>query len=79
MPSSLERVLQSALALPEVERAELVDALITSLPPEEQVVFDDALLAEIERRCDELDAGGANTTPWAEVKARVHGRLRRHA
>jgi putative addiction module component (TIGR02574 family) len=71
----MQNVLQSALALPETERVELVDALIASLPRDEQVALDDEFLAELERRCDEVDAGAAKTFSWEEVKARVHGRL----
>jgi len=71
----MQNVLQTALALPETERVELVDALIASLPRDEQVPLDDEFLAELERHCDDVDAGTAKTFSWDEVKARVHGRL----
>ena len=71
----LKSVLQSAMALPEADRVQLVDALIATLPHDEQMVFDDSFLSEVEQRCDEVEAGTANTISWEEVKARVHGRL----
>ncbi len=74
-----EGILQDALTLPEEQRVQLVDALIQTLSPEEQITFDDELLAEVERRCDEVDAGLANTHPWAEVKQRIERRLNRNA
>jgi hypothetical protein len=37
--------------------------------------FDDAWLAEIQRRSAQIDAGTATLTPWPEVKRRVRQRL----
>lgn len=37
--------------------------------------FDDAWLAEVQRRSAEIDAGTATLTPWPEVKQRVRKRL----
>ena len=74
MVASLEQVIKAALALPEAERAELVDALITTFAPEDAAPLDDAWLAEINRRSDEFDAGGVETLTWAEVKERARRR-----
>jgi putative addiction module component (TIGR02574 family) len=77
MVASLERVIEAALALPESERAVLVDTLITTFAPEDAAPLDDAWLAEINRRSDEFDAGGVKTMSWAEVKERVRRRQTR--
>ncbi len=79
MNSTLEQVRQAALALPEEERVQLVDALIATLKPENAAPLDDAWLAEVERRSEEFDAGGVTTFSWEEVKDRARQRCRPHA
>lgn len=79
MSQPLKDILDSALQLPEDDRARLVDALIPTLALEHRGFFDDALLAEIERRCDEFDAGRVQTFTWEEVKARARAKLNKHA
>ena len=74
MIASLDRVIEAALALPESQRAELVDTLISTFAPEDAAPLDDAWLAEINRRSDEFDAGGVQTLTWAEVKERARRR-----
>ncbi len=74
MVAPLDRVIEAALALPESERAELVDTLISTFAPEDAAPLDDAWLAEINRRSDEFDAGGVQTLSWAEVKERTRQR-----
>lgn len=78
MVTSLDRVLEAALALPESERAELVDTLISTFAPEDAAPLDDAWLAEINRRSNEFDAGGVQTLSWAEVKDRARRRRAPH-
>lgn len=75
MSPTAQQLLASALALPEAERAELVDALLDADEPPASGPVGEAWVAEIQRRSAELDAGTATTTPWAEVKRRVHARL----
>ena len=79
MAASLDGVLEAALRLPESERAQLVDALISTFAPEDAAPLDDAWLAEISRRSDEFDAGGVQTLTWAEVKERARRRRASHA
>jgi putative addiction module component (TIGR02574 family) len=74
MTASVDDILQQALALPESERAQLVDAIIATLSPEDAAPLDDTWLAEINRRSDEYDAGGVKPTAWAEVKERARQR-----
>jgi putative addiction module component (TIGR02574 family) len=70
-----EQLLQSALALPEEERLELVEALLAECDSALARPFDDAWLAEAQRRSAQIDAGTATLTPWAEVKRRARERL----
>jgi putative addiction module component (TIGR02574 family) len=65
------------LALPEEERLQLLDALLAECDQALARPFDDAWLAEIQRRSAEIDAGMATLTPWPEVKRRVRQRLER--
>ena len=78
MVASLDQVIEAALTLPESERAELVDTLISTFAPEDAAPLDDAWLAEINRRSDEFDAGGVQTLTWAEVKERARQRRAPH-
>jgi putative addiction module component (TIGR02574 family) len=63
-----EEVLTAALGLPDQDRLEIVEALITSLQPEDRPPFDESWRAVIERRSSELKSGQVTTVPWAEVK-----------
>jgi hypothetical protein len=64
MSSRPEQVLQAAMSLSEADRVQLVDALISTSQPVDAAPLDDALLAEIERRSSEIDAGTAVLVPW---------------
>jgi len=72
-----KQLLAEALRLPPEERAALAGELIQSLDPK---VDDDAEAAwsvEIRRRLERLDAGLANTVPWAEARRRILAAARR--
>lgn len=56
------------------ERASLMRLLIDSLDAESEDGVDDAWMAEIERRVEELDTGAVQSLPWDEVRARLYGR-----
>ena len=68
MSSATEDVLTAALALPDGDRLELVEALIASLQPTDQPPFDDSWREAIRRRSAELRSGAATPIPWPEVK-----------
>jgi putative addiction module component (TIGR02574 family) len=75
MSSVGPKVLQDALALPELERAEIAARLIESLDDDADQGVDDAWVAEIERRCAALDAGEAITSDWADVRRRIETQI----
>ena len=66
--NSTEQVFEAALALPEAERVELLEALITSLQPTDRPPFDESWREVIRRRSSELRSGAVTPVPWEEVK-----------
>jgi putative addiction module component (TIGR02574 family) len=70
-----EQLLQAALALPEDERLELVEALLASQDRSGELPFDPAWLSEIRRRSAEVESGTVPLTPWPVVRERVRQRL----
>lgn len=71
---SANRVLKDALGLSERERAEIAARLIASLDAasaEDSPEVREAWAAEIERRCEALDARTASTTNWDDVRSRI--------
>lgn len=80
MASTVESVLQEALKLPEEDRADIAARLIASLDAEStesRADVEGAWAAEIERRCDALDAGTTTTRSWEEVRRRIEADLLR--
>ena len=67
MPRSSQAIFEAALALPEAERALLVERLLESLPPELEALTDDELGAELERRSADFERGTADAIPWSEL------------
>jgi putative addiction module component (TIGR02574 family) len=67
MPSSRQAIFEAALALPEAERALLVERLLESLPPEPEALTDGELSAELERRSTDFERGTADAIPWSEL------------
>jgi len=72
-----KRLLAEALQLPPEERAALAGELIQSLDSEVDDDAEAAWSAEIRRRIERLDAGLANTVPWAEARRRILAAARR--
>jgi len=68
MTTQCQAVLDAALALPEVDRALLVERLLETLSPEPDDLSDDELYAELERRSAEFDRGTAGAISWSELK-----------
>jgi putative addiction module component (TIGR02574 family) len=66
-----DKLLDEVLRLPKHDRAEMAARLLASLGEEPDTDVDDAWAAEIERRCEAVDAGTAVTTDWNDVRRRV--------
>ena len=79
MSSTMEQILGSAMKLPEAQRLELAEALFAATEPPVSELTGDAWLTELRRRSNEIVAGTAPLTPWAEVKRRVRSRLERRS
>lgn len=67
MNTQSQQLLQSALALPESDRAEIAATLIRSLDTQTDDDVDAAWAAEIERRLASLDKGEVKLVPWDDV------------
>ncbi len=62
------------MALSEEERLQLLEALLAECDSAAKP-FDDAWVAEAQKRSAQIDAGTVVLTPWTEVKRRVRERL----
>ena len=67
-------VLEHALALPEGERAELVERLLASFDAEERRRIDESWAAEVEERIDAFDRGEMRAVPASEVFEKIRGK-----
>jgi putative addiction module component (TIGR02574 family) len=77
MNTQSQHILQSALALPESERAEIAASLIHSLDTETDEGVDEVWAAEVQRRVESIDKGEVTLIPWddvmREMRERQHG------
>ena len=73
MNGDVDQVLDAALALPNGDRVELVEAILASLRPEDRPPFDESWRAVIERRSRELESGSVAGVSWTDVKQRARG------
>jgi putative addiction module component (TIGR02574 family) len=71
MAASKDDIYQTALTLPESERAELIGALLDSLDREVEEGVEEAWRMEIDRRARELESGAVQSIPWDVVKERL--------
>ncbi|HEX2252690.1 MAG TPA: addiction module protein [Thermoanaerobaculia bacterium] len=71
MTTNAAKVLRTALALDEKDRASIAGALIESLSGPTDAGVDAAWDQEIRRRVKELDSGTVTTIPWSEVRQRL--------
>ncbi len=75
MNEKTEAVLTLALGLPEVDRAEVVGALLESLEPPSDVDVEAAWREEVAARVAAHDSGELQTIPWSSVRDRLFARL----
>jgi putative addiction module component (TIGR02574 family) len=77
MNTESQQLLQSALALPESDRAEIAASLIHSLDSDIDNNIDEAWAQEIKQRIESIDKGQVKLIPWDDVMlemgARRHG------
>jgi putative addiction module component (TIGR02574 family) len=66
MLADAKQILQSALALPDIDRATIVESLLTSLD-QPDFVIDESWAAEAEERLSAFDAGTMKAIPSVEV------------
>ena len=70
-------LLAEILRLPEDERAELVDEIIESLPPQEDDwILTDEQKAELDRRIAEHERDPSRAIPWEVVRDRLRARFK---
>jgi putative addiction module component (TIGR02574 family) len=69
-----QQLLESALSLPESDRAELAASLIHSLDPVCDSDVDAAWAEEIRRRIESIDRGEVKLVPWDDVMQEMRDR-----
>jgi putative addiction module component (TIGR02574 family) len=74
MTTTVEKVLNDALALPPVERAELIQRLFRSFDDSEGGHINTAWAKEIESRIEAYDKGLLTASPAENVLARINQR-----
>lgn len=74
MNTQSQDLLQSALALPESDRAEIAASLIRSLDTRTDEDVDAAWAAEIQRRVESIDHGEVMLIPWNDVMRELRDR-----
>jgi putative addiction module component (TIGR02574 family) len=68
-------LLAEALSLPDEERLELAEALLSSVAPSDALPFDPEWLDEAKRRAARLDSGEGKLSDWSEVRERANRRM----
>lgn len=68
MGSTVEQVLDAALALSAGDRVELMESLLASFQPDDRPPLDESWRAIVQRRSEELKLGQATLIPWEVVK-----------
>lgn len=71
MTAVAEEIMKSALELPPVDRAELIERLFFSFDPSPNPHIDEAWAAEVESRIDAFDAGKIETSSVDDVFKRI--------
>jgi len=79
MTSSTDQLINAALALPDGDRVELVEAVLASLQAADRPPFDESWREVILRRSAELRSGQTAPVPWSEVKRPPEGGASREA
>ncbi|MBX3275627.1 MAG: addiction module protein [Sandaracinaceae bacterium] len=75
MTAAARSLLDEVLSLPEEDRVKLASEVLASLDGPPDADWDEAWLAELERREQAAAARGAPAPEWSEVRARILARL----
>jgi putative addiction module component (TIGR02574 family) len=75
MNVTTHELLESALQLPEQDRADLAASLIGSLDQSFDADAQTAWAEEVGRRLTDLDSGSVKTVPWAQAREVIAGRV----
>lgn len=71
MSQQVDELLRQALALPDEDRLELAEALLSSVNLPGALPFDREWLAEAKRRDARIDAGEGTLSTWEQVRERA--------
>jgi putative addiction module component (TIGR02574 family) len=74
MTAVAEKVMESAMSLSPIDRAELIERLFFSFDPSPDRGVDKSWEEEIESRIDAYDAGKIKASPASEVFNRISAR-----
>lgn len=77
MSAEVRKIFEHALALPEKERAALIDALADSIVGGDDDELSPEWKAEIARRIEAVERGESRLIPGDEVEARLRAKLGR--
>ena len=70
----VDALAHEAAQLPVAEQHALLDRIVDALTSAAERDVASAWDDEVARRVDDLDRGGAEPVPWADVKRRLHAR-----
>lgn len=74
MNTDSQQLLETAMSLPESDRAEIAASLIHSLDHERDSDVDSAWAEEIKRRVESIDRGEVKLVPWDDVMEEMRAR-----
>ena len=75
MNTTTHELLESALQLPEHDRADLAASLIESLDESFDADAQTAWAVEVRRRLADLDSGSVKTVPWDQARQVIAGQI----
>jgi putative addiction module component (TIGR02574 family) len=71
MSLGVDELLEQALTLPDEDRLQLAEALLSSVGPPHALPFAAEWLTEAKRRASRIDSGEGRLSSWAEVRERA--------
>lgn len=76
MTNTARKLLDDALTLPKEDRAHIATELLASLDGPPDADWDEAWLAELDRRVEAAKRNGETGADWSEVRAELLAELR---